>query len=369
VFSLRSFLRRCHDKLGPAELVATEHATGFWRSAALMAVVNLRIADHLDNEECLSATEIAQLANAHPHLVERLMRAVAALGFFKRNKNGQYSNNSLSHCLRHTRGPRASLGWALRFQHRIQWQAWSSLDNVVRQGKTSFELESPLFSQGGEFGLTTESKVAEQRGLFQRMEQDAEARVLFHSAMESVTSLATKELINSYPWEKHSRFLDIGGGKGHFATSLHAKFSQLKKAVLDLPFAFESFPVSDRDKLPFSIVEGSFFDLFGLIAQYDVLMLKHILHDWNDSQSGQILSEIRNNMHPKATLLIVETFQKQSGKDLLSAFADLEMMHSFQSKERSLEDFDVLLHSNGFELTQVVHTFSPFHILVCHKKV
>ena len=67
--------------------------------------------------------------------------------------------------------------------------------------------------------------------------------------------------------------------------------------------------------------------------------LRTVLHDWPDKQAVQILKRVREAMSPES-----------------SALADLTMMVSFSSFERTQKQFEALLNEAGFEL---VHLWTP----------
>ncbi len=380
-FWLRWQLRRIHDRLGPAELAATEHLTGFWRSAALMAAVKLRIADRIAGQPGGQAIELTALADATkccPDSLVRLLRPLANLGFFFEDPHGRWSNTRLSSALRHTSESAgrtrtakstlkratiegatiegatiegAKLGAAAVFQHDVQWQHWQQLAEVMRSGMSAAALTRELSATAT---------------LFDWLAKHPDDGQLFHNAMESVTSLALRPLMQAFPWNKYRSIIDIGGGTGQFLAGIPTSIRTDKtgrRTVLDLDH-------SKPQHLPEGItfVCKSFFDLQGELGGYELIVLKHILHDWKDADCLAILSQVSAHMDEHAHVAVIETLRDDSHYDLIAGFADLEMMQSFQSRERSEAEFAALMDRCGLKIVDTIHTLSPFKILLVKKR-
>jgi hypothetical protein len=350
VFALRSFLRVLHDRLAPPELVVTEHLTGFWRSAALMSAAELRIADRIGNKP-IGIDDLANAAQCPTDALLRLLRPLASLGFFAEDARGRWSNTAMSYALRHGSGSGPTLGAAAEFQFKVQWQHWQRLAGALRQGLAASALDTGSAS--------VQSTPQHTATLFDWLGSRPEEQALFHRAMESVTSLAVPALRVALPWDHFPSVMDLGGGSGQFLSAMGTHPPSATRMVLDQEHA-------RPEKMPPGVgfVAGDFFDLEGKLSCYDLIVLKHILHDWNDADCLKILRQIHSNMDPHACVAIIETTRVKGGGDLIAAFADLEMLQSFQSRERSLEEFGSLLASSGFKLVRTVSTMSPFRILL-----
>ena len=284
-------LRQLHDLIAPAELVAAEHMTGFWRSAAIMAAVELRLPDILAGEE-LSLEEIALRAESNPQLVERLLAALSSVGFFRKNRLELYSNSRLSNCLRFEGTQQAKLGPVAEFQWVVQWSNWEQLGKVVRFGSTSSSVKEFENGFGFQPGLAPIT-------LFEKLKSSPSHQKLFHGAMSSVTTVASPALVSCYPWGQHKSIVDLGGGDGSFLQSLHKKYPKIRKCVIDQPDAKVSFEIKNGTNF-ISFEPGDFFQLSQSIAGFDAVVLKHILHDWKDAEVLKILSELKKWMNPKS---------------------------------------------------------------------
>jgi len=81
--------------------------------------------------------------------------------------------------------------------------------------------------------------------------------------------------------------------------------------------------------------------------------LRTVLHDWPDKQVLQILARVREAMTSDSLLLINEMILPESNVALSSATADLMMMVSFASLERTQQQFETLLDKAGLQLVKV----------------
>lgn len=70
------------------------------------------------------------------------------------------------------------------------------------------------------------------------------------------------------------------------------------------------------------LVPGSFFES---VPPADVYFLKHILHDWSDQKSVEILKVVRRCAPPGARLLLAETALPDATADVPAWMAGLDL--------------------------------------------
>lgn len=108
-------------------------------------------------------------------------------------------------------------------------------------------------------------------------------------------------------------------------------------------------------------VGGSFFE--SVPAGGDAYVLKHIVHDWDDEKSLQILRSVRTAMNSDAKLLIVESVVPDDDREHLSKLLDLEMLVAANGRERTESEYAELLRQAGFRFTRTVATVGPASIV------
>jgi hypothetical protein len=121
----------------------------------------------------------------------------------------------------------------------------------------------------------------------------------------------------------YGRVVDIGGCLGSFLQNILSLHPSLNGVLFDLPAVIDDANevwqdrkfdlIRSRTKL----ISGSFFNLSSLpaINENDVILMRMILHDWNDQDSKIILSNLRHKAGDKnVTLTLVEVKNKEINK-------------------------------------------------------
>ena len=149
----------------------------------------------------------------------------------------------------------------------------------------------------------------------------------------------------------HPLLVDVGGSQGGDIIAFKEKYPDLPGRLIlqDLPIVIEA-----AEDIPPGI-EAQGYDFFEEqpVKRARAYYLRTVLHDWPDKQALQILARVREAMASDSLLLINETLLPESNAALSSAQADLTMMVSFASLERTQKQFEALLNEAGFELVKV----------------
>ena len=112
---------------------------------------------------------------------------------------------------------------------------------------------------------------------------------------------------------------------------------------------------------------GSFFEAVPPGA--GAYFMKHILHDWGDEECARILAACRNVMDEKARLLICERIVPVGNEPSSAKLIDLHMMMvNHGGRERTEQEYRVLLATAGFKLDRVIPTGTPWSVIEATKK-
>src|SRR5689334_17771908 len=110
---------------------------GFRGSQALLVATELGIADHLAAGP-LSAAELAMRTATDAGALQRLMRALCALGVFTEQASGCFAHNSVSGLLRSD--VEGSFNAVVQFAASpARWRCWASLGDTIRTGEGATE--------------------------------------------------------------------------------------------------------------------------------------------------------------------------------------------------------------------------------------
>lgn len=318
-------------------------ATAHWVPQALYVCAKLEVAERLEDGPRPSA-EIARLAGVPPERLERVMRALSAVGVFEETAPGTFRQTALSSLLRADARP--SLRPAILYLARdTVWAAWGRLLDAVRTGQPGFDLAHgvPAF----DFGSTHPEHAAD-----------------FNRFMAASASGRHEAVASGFDFARFGTLVDVGGGHGAMTIAILRRNPRLRGIVFDLPHAVAGCApaaaeagVAERCEA----VAGSFFDR--VPEGGDVYLLSQILHDWDDATSVRILERCRRAMQPGGTLLLVELVLPPLGTSPPAAFMDINMMVMLTGKERTERAFSELLAAGGFRLERAIATTAPQRIL------
>src|SRR5260221_14066527 len=113
---------------------------------------------------------------------------------------------------------------------------------------------------------------------------------MFNAAMTDMTRLVTPEVLRAYDFGAISHLMDVGGGSGELIGAVAKKYPDIRGTVFDLPRCaeaanrhFDRLVISDRA----GFLAGDFFQ--SIPAGADAIILKSVIHDWNDERCCIIL--------------------------------------------------------------------------------
>jgi ubiquinone/menaquinone biosynthesis C-methylase UbiE len=153
--------------------------------------------------------------------------------------------------------------------------------------------------------------------------------------------------------------MDVGGGLGELMGAVLKKCSAMRGIVFDLPHCAEGARkhlsdagVSDRC----GFIAGSFFD--SLPPGVEAIMMKSIIHDWNDERCVRILHNCRRVLQRGARLIVIDRVVpdklEPNVENLSVVMSDLNMLGGIGGCERTESEFRDLLAMGGFHMKCVV---------------
>jgi O-methyltransferase/methyltransferase family protein len=104
-------------------------------------------------------------------------------------------------------------------------------------------------------------------------------------------------------------------------------------------------------------------DFFGSVPSGELYLLKFILHDWDDERAIKILENCRAAMAPGGRIAVIEILVGELDDPGPGALMDMNMLAIVPGQERSLEEYDALLHAAGLRRTRVIPTSSPQSVI------
>jgi ubiquinone/menaquinone biosynthesis C-methylase UbiE len=327
----------------PPPMAMLQLISGFWISRCLYVTAKLGIPDLLNNGP-LSAADLAEATKTHAPSLFRLLRALAAVDILTHSEDGRFGNTPLSETLR-SDVPGSLRSFAMTELGEEHYPAWGELLHSVRTGGIAFEqaFNMPVWE------------------FFAKHPENAK---IFNDAMSGVTAQATEALHAAYSFAGIKKLIDVGGGHGALLTSILTRNPDLRGILFDSPqviegaqAALQTSGIADRCQL----VGGDFFQ--SVPEGADAIIMKWIIHDWNDEQSIAIMKNCHRALPAGGKLVLVEAVVPAGTEPHFSKFIDLNMLVMTGGRERTEEEFRRLYEAAGFHLTRVVPTESPFSVI------
>jgi hypothetical protein len=320
----------------------TEMIFGFCVSQVIRTAAELSLADHLAAGP-LTAQEIAEREGTAPGTTLRLMRACTAFGLLTVDAAGRFRGTPLLDTLR-TEAPRSLRAFAMAVTNSATWLPWIKFGASVRTGHS--QAHNAL---GMDF--------------FDYLEHNPAQAQEFSAGMSSGTSVWAPKLAELIDTTNVRRAVDIGGANGALLALLQKANPALRGIVFDRPNIArdaESHIAGNGFADRTDVVAGDFFES---VPAGDLYLLKFILHDWDDESCVKILRRCREAMEPGGRIAIFELVVGEDGEDSLGALMDLNMLAVVNGRERTLPEFDALLHRAGLRRTDVLTADSPHSVI------
>lgn len=325
----------------PPHVLINQMITGSWLTQAIFVAAELGVADAL-HEGPLTPAELAPTVGAHAESLHRILRALASVGIFREREDGRFEQTPLSGCLR-SDSPGSIRAWARVGGAQWFWEQLACLLNSARTGE-----RAPL-------------EIWEH---FEHKERDND---IFNQSMTSFSASEIGPILQAYDFTGIRKLMDVAGGYGSLLAAVLEANPQMRGILFDAPSVIKNAhshiaatKVADRCEL----VEGDFFA--SVPAGADAIMMKHIIHDWNDEKSLQILKCCHAALPAGGKLLVIESVIQPGNDPAPGKFLDLVML-LVGGRERTEAQFRSLLAAGGFEVTRIVPTACPVSVVEARK--
>jgi O-methyltransferase domain len=314
-------------------------------SRALHTVAEQKIADLFEDNLPKSIDILAKQYSMSPMVLKKLLRVLCPFGIFKENADGTFSLEKVGEVLKssHPSGMRDLL-----FCEDCRWNSFGQMSQSLTTGETGF---SKLYKQE----------------YFDYIAQHPHLRAGFDNHMKVVSAKEDPIIAESLPLTQKKKVIDVGGGKGVLLRAILMKHPHILGGMFELPEVAKQ----EIDKLAqkfqgrIEIFSGSFFE--ALPFKSDGIVLKRVLHDWDDAHCVQILSHCREALEDESSeIYVVESLIKgQEDSSLLRIF-DLLLLMVFGGIERSIEEYSSIFSQSGLKLKHVISTDSGMSILIAN---
>ena len=273
---------------------------GFWGSKTLLSAIELELFTHLASAP-LPSESLREKLGLHPRSARDFFDALVAMGFLLREQD--LYRNSPETDLYLDKAKQTYIGGILEMANGRLYSFWGSLTEALRTGKQQNESK-----QGGE--------------LFEVLYSDPKRLKSFLNGMTGLSRLSGKAIAARFPWQRYQYFVDVGCAQGAVPLELALAHPHLQGAGFDLPQVepiFKEYIASHGLSERITFRAGNF--MKEPLPPADVLVMGHILHDWDLEQKRMLLAKAYQALPAGGALIVHESLiddaRQQNGFGLL----------------------------------------------------
>ncbi len=203
---------------------------------------------------------------------------------------------------------------------------------------------------------------------FSHLDNDPAQAAIFNQALVELTRLTAKHAVNAYDFSRFKTIMDVGGGYGQLLLTILKSNPDLQGILFDRPHALEGAKNSFSQEGCYDRCDFQHGDFFAAVPNgADAYIFKSIIHDWGDEKSIRILTNCRDAMGAKGTLLLVERVipevLQQTAEHREVVRSDLTMLVALGAAERTEKQFRDLLRKSGFQMKRNIFIGMTFSII------
>jgi demethylspheroidene O-methyltransferase len=317
-----------------------EVVSGFVRSQALLALVELRILQRLAGAPEPTA-RLAQLSGVPADRMAVLLQAGAALGLLRR-KGDHWQLTTRGAAFLTVPGLEAMV-----LHHPVLYRDLTDPTAFFR-GETQPELAGfwpYVFGAGGS--------------------ADPALAARYSALMADSQALVAEDTLRLVNLRGVRHLMDVGGGTGAFLSAVGAAHPGLRRTLFDLPAVV----AGARTDAVVTIAPGSFRD-DPLPPGADVISLVRVLYDHADATVAPLLAKVRQVLPPGGRLIISEPMSGGARPDpATDVYFAVYTMAMGTGRTRSAAEIGVLLRAAGFEHVSKARSLRPYVTSVLEARV
>jgi hypothetical protein len=333
--------------------VAPDHimqlGLGFWASKTLLSAVEMELFTEFAKGS-MPAEVVGERLNLHPRSVRDFLDTLVSLGMLQRDAEGLYGNTLQADMFLDRNKP-SYIGGILEMANTRLYPFWGSLTEALRTGRPQNEAKS-----GGNF--------------FEALYADPERLEDFLSAMTGLSLGAARAIAQKFPWSDYRTFIDIGGAQGGVAVQVALAHSHLTGGNFDLPAVgpvFEKYVAQHGLNERLRFYPGDFFN--DRLPSADVLVMGHILHDWNMEEKQMLLKKAFDALPTGGALIVYEALIDDDRREntlglLMSLNMLIETPGGFDYTGAECSRW---MREAGFRETRVEHLVGPDSMVIGFK--
>ena len=319
---------------------------GFWASKVLLSAVEMELFTELSKHpEDLETLQ--ERLGIHPRSARDFFDALVALRFLER-RDGRYYNTSSTDFFLDKRKP-SYIGGLLEMANHRLYPFWGNLTLALRTGLQQNE------SKDG------------SPDPFATLYADPARLKQFLSAMTGVSHAANKAIARKFPWSRYRTAVDVGTAQGDLITQVALANPHIEGTGFDLPEVgpiFEDYMATNGLSGRVKFSAGNF--LKQPLPKGDVLMMGHILHDWNLEEKLMLVRKAYEALPEGGAYIVYESIiDDDRSSNAFGLMMSLNMLIETPGGfDYTGADCSGWMKQAGFRETRVEHLSGPDSMVV-----
>ena len=184
----------------------------------------------------------------------------------------------------------------------------------------------------------------------------------YSDLMSRTQALVSEAILDAYPFARHRRLLDVGGGNGAFLAAVARRAPRLELRLFDLPevAALASAKFARLGIAARAEAVGGDMLRDELPSGADVISLVRVLHDHDDESARRILAAARSALPKNGALIVAEPMAGVRGAEPMGhAYFGLYLAAMGRGRPRTEQEIGKLLGEAGFGRVRGLKTQNP----------
>lgn len=325
-------------------------AFGFWASKALLSAVELGVFSELAKGPA-DLQMLQRKLGLHPRSARDFLDALVALKLLDRSNSGFYSNSAESDVFLDRAKSSSYLGGVMEMANARLYGFWGSLTEALKTGLHQNEAKNGV-------------------DIFTEIYSDPGRLALFLASTSGISAGPASQIAAKFDWRSYNSFVDIGAAQGMLPVTLARAHPHLRGLGFDLPNVqpvFERFVKENDLTHRVRFHAGDFFK--EELPQADVVVMGHILHDWDLPQKKLLLSKAFEALPDGGAIIVYDTIIDDDRRE--NAFGLLMSLNMLIETPGGFDytgaDCQSWMHEIGFKRTSLVHLAGPESMVVAEK--
>ncbi len=331
--------------LAPTPDYILQTGLGFWAAKTLLSAVELGVFTKLAQGPLDAATLRLQLG-LHERSAHDFIDALVALRFLER-RDGQYANTTESDLFLDCNKP-SYVGGILEMCNERLYGFWGSLTTALRTGQPQNEGKT-----GDDF--------------FGKLYGSPDKLKGFLKAMTGLSLGTARAIAEKFPWAEYRTVADVGAAQGAVPVHLAQAHRHLEAIGFDLPVVqpiFEEYVQTHGVANRVRFRSGDFFK--DPLPKVDVIIMGHILHDWNLEQKLRLMQKAYDTLPEGGAFIVYEALIDDDRREnalglLMSLNMLIETPGGFDYTGADCQEW---MRAVGFRATRVEPLIGPDSMVI-----